>query len=158
MREYRFRVEDPEALDLAGIIGRLGAIIAYYRGTGGSTHERTKEVWGALKTLLRLSEKKWNEWIPVIVEHYAPDFGSPSDTEYFKQLLQVLVKKFSEEVKGYNPSMKSLLAKSIRSAVGSASGSPYPQLCFFIREFHPDRLCDRRFKDRCKEVIGGECK
>lgn len=157
MKEYRFYVENPEALDLAGIIERLGTIVAYYKGSGGSTHERTKEVWGALKTLLRLSEKKWNIWIPVIVEHYAPDFGSQRDTEYFKQLLYSLLRKFAEEVRGYNPSVKNLLAKSIRSALESASGSPYPQMCFFVKEFHSNRLCDGRFKDKCMEVIGYEC-
>ncbi len=158
MKEYKFYVENPEALDLAGIIERLGAIIAYYRGTVGSTHERTKEVWGALKTLLRLSEKKWDEWIPILVEHYTPDFRGQKPLEYFKTLLYHLLKRFADEVKGYNPSVKNLLAKSIRSALDSASGNPYPQLCFFVKEFYPDRLCDGRFKDKCKGVIGYECK
>ncbi len=157
MNGYKFLVEDPETLGLAGIVERLGAIVAYYR-PGQSTHERTKEVWGALETLLRLSEKKWKEWIPIIVEYYNPGFPSPSDTEYFKKLLHALLKKFSSEVRGYNPSVKSLLAKSIRSALDSASGFPYPQLCFFVKEFHHDRLCDDRFKDKCKEVVGSECK
>ena len=158
MNKYEFYVKNLETLNLAGILERLGTIVAYYRGTGGSTHERTKEIWGALKTLLRLSERKWREWIPVIVEHYTPDFGSPRDVEYFKQLLHALLKKFSAEVKGYNPSVKSLLAKSIRSALDSVSGSPYPQLCFFVQEFHPDRLCDDRFKGVCSGVIKYECK
>ena len=111
-----------------------------------------------MKALLRLSEKKWQEWIPVIVEHYTITPASPSDAEYFKKLLHALLRRFSSEVRGYNPSVKSLLAKSIRSALDSASGSPYPQLCFFVQEFHPDRLCDERFKDRCGEVIKYECK
>jgi hypothetical protein len=158
VREYKFYVEDPGALDLAGIIERLGAIIAYYRGTGGSTHERTKEVWGALKTLLRLPERKWGEWIPVIVEHYTPDFPGQKPVEYFKVLLHQLLERFAEEVKGYNPSVKNLLAKSIRSALDSASRSPYPQLCFFVKEFYSDRLCEDRFRDTCKEVVEYECK
>lgn len=157
MKEYKFYLDDPGQADLAGLVERLGAIIAYYRGSGSSTHERTKEVWGALQTLLRLSEKKWEEWIPLIVEQYNPGFGAPKDNEYFKRLLRVLLEKFALEVKGYTPAMKRLLAKSIRSALDSASASPYPQICFFVKEFHPDRVCDSRFKDRCKEVIGCEC-
>lgn len=157
MGRYVFHVEDPDGLGLAEIIERLGAIIAYHR-PGRSTHERTKEAWGALQALLRLSEKKWQEWIPVIVEHYKPDFASPRDTMYFQELLRALLKKFAVEVRGYNPSVKSMLAKSIRSALDSASSSPYPQLCFFVHEFHPDRLCDSRFKDVCREVVGYECR
>lgn len=156
--EYKFYVENPETLNLAGIVERLGAIIAYYRGTRGSTHERTKEVWGALNTLLRLSEKKWSEWIPIIVDHFTPDFASTKDVEYFKKLLKALLNKFHEEVKGYNPSVKSLLAKSIRSALDSVSGSPQPQICFFVNEFHPDRLSDERFNSCKKEVVGNEFK
>lgn len=157
MKEYRFRLDNPGEADLAGLVERLGAIIAYYRGSGSSTHERTKEVWGALQTLLRLSEKKWKEWIPLIVEQYNPGFPSPSDNEYFKVLLRTLLERFASEVRGYTPPMKRLLARSIRSALDSASAFPYPQLCFFVKEFHPDRLCDDRFKDRCKGVIEYEC-
>lgn len=156
--KYRFYIKNPEALSLADIVERLGAIIAYYRGTSSSAYERTKEVWSALKTLLRLSEKMWNEWIPIIAERYTLGSGSTKDIEYFKQLLRALLEKFSKEVKGYNPSVKTLLAKSIRSAIDSASRYPYPQLCFFVKEFHPDRLCDKRFKDTCEEVLSHECK
>lgn len=148
MREYRFWVEDPRSLDLAGIVERLGAIVAYYRGSRGSTHERTKEVWGALKTLLSISEKKWGEWIPLIATRYTPsEFGKASD--YFRQLLEALLRKFADEVKGYTPAMKSHLAKLIRSALDSASENPYPQLCFFIKEFYPDK----ELKEGCKEVV-----
>ncbi len=162
MKEYRFRLENPGEASLASLVERLGAIIAYYRPAEApryrSTHERTKEVWGALQALLRLSEKKWEEWIPLLVEQYSPDFPSPSDNEYFKKLLSALLERFANEVKGYTPAMKRLLARSIRSALDSASASPYPQLCFFVKEFHPDRLCDPRFKEKCMEVIGCECK
>jgi len=157
MREYRFHLEDPGEADLAGLVERLGAIIAYYRGSAGSTHERTKEVWGALQTLLRLSEKKWSEWIPLIVEQHDPQFPSSNDNRYFKILLRALLERFAREVRGYTPAMKRLLAKSVRSALDSAVASPYPQLCFFVKEFHPDRVCDKRFKDKCREVVGGEC-
>jgi len=155
--EYKFYVEDPGLLPLSGIVERLGAIVAYYRGSTSSTHERTKEVWGALNLLLKLPERKWSTWIPIIVEQFAPDFGSQKDTEYFKKLLRTLLLKFSDEVRGYSPSAKMLLAKSIRSALDSASGSPYPQICFFVKEGHPERLNppDERFKS-CIEVVGYE--
>jgi len=156
MNEYKFYVENPSLLPISSIIERLGAIIAYYRGTSGSTHERTKEVWGALNLLLRLSEQKWSEWIPVIVEQYTPNLGSPRDTEYFKKLLQVLLQKFADEVRGYSPSTKRMLAKSIRTALDSVSSPPISSnksICFFVKEGHPERLSDERFKF-CSEVIG----
>lgn len=157
MGEYRFRVEDPGKLGLAGIVERLGAIIAYYRGYM-STHERTKEVWGALEALLRLSEKKWSEWIPLLADRYTPkDRWAVEDRNYFKELLNALLAKFADEVRGYNPATKSLLAKTIRDALDAASSSPYPQLCFFVKEFHPDRLCDNRFREKCAKVVGHEC-
>lgn len=151
-----FRVY-PDELDLASIVERLGAIIGYYR-QGQSTHERTKEVWGALKTLLRISEKRWSEWTPLLVERYTPERMSSGDTEYFKQLFKALLSKFASEVKGYTPAMKLHLAKILRSALDSASANPYPQLCFFVSEFHPDRLCDKRFVKKCSEVLGLECR
>jgi hypothetical protein len=153
---YRFKV-DPGQLDLAGIIERLGAIIAYYKGEWSSTHERTKEVWGALETLLRLPERKWDRWIPLITDNYVLERGSPDDTVYFKELLKTLLVKFGEETRGYTPAMKLQLAKIIRSALDSASKNPYPQICFFVYEFHRDRLCSDRFKDKCRSVLEYEC-
>ncbi len=148
MKEYKFRVE-PEALDLAGIVERLGAILAYYRGRSSSTHERTKEVWGALKTLLRLSERKWHEWIPLISERYVPnDLGKATD--YFHELLTALLSRFAVEVRGYTPAMKLHLAKIIRSSLESASGHPDPQIEFFIKEFYPEKVSSTQNK---KEVI-----
>jgi hypothetical protein len=151
MKEHKFKVE-PEALDLAEIVERLGAILAYYRGRTSSTHERTKDVWGALKTLLRLSEKKWQEWIPLIAERYVPnDLGKT--TGYFHELLTVLLNKFAEEVRGYTPAMKLHLAKIIRSALDSASAHPEPQIKFFIQEFYPEKLSSN---SNNKEVIKSE--
>jgi len=134
------------------IIRNLGAVIAYYRGALSSRYERTKEVWRALQTLLRLSETKWDEWIPVIVEQNTPNFGSPKDTVYFKQLLKELLYKYAETCRGYSPFTKRVLAKAIRNAVDSASSNPYPEICFFVSRFHPERIKDKRFSS-CSEVI-----
>lgn len=152
MKEYRFYVEDPKALNLAGIVERLGAIIGYYRPMQ-STYERTKEVWGALELLLGISERKWSEWIPLLVERYTPERFSAKDAMYFKKLLYALLEKFAEEVRGYTPAMKSQLAKTIRSALDSVSKNPYPQICFFVNEFHNERISDKRFKEKCRGVI-----
>jgi len=149
--EYKF-VENPEFLSLEEIIVRIGSIISYYRGTKSSTHERTKEVWKALNLLINLPESKWDTWIPIIVNQFIPEFGSLEDTEYFKKLLHTLLLKVSNEVKGANPQIKITLIKSIRTSLDSVSKSPYPQICFFVKERHPDHLSDERFKP-CEKVI-----
>jgi len=154
MKEYKFYVEDPSALDLNGIVERLGALIGYYR-PGQSTYERTKEMWEALEMLLKLSEKMWHEWIPLLVERYVPQDFSLDDATYFKKLLHTLLEKYSAESRGCNPAIKRALAKILRSALDSASKNPYPQICFLVRESRPERLSEPRFRDRCKNIVGG---
>jgi len=154
LKEYSFRLEEPGEADLAALVERLGVMLAYYRGSGGSTYERTKEVWGALQSLLRISEKKWGEWIPLLAARYTPGFG---EAAYFRELLEALLRRFAEDVRGYNPAMKRELAKAVRDALDSVVASPYPQLCFFVKEFRPERLCDERFRERCKGVVNNEC-
>lgn len=143
--------EKEEFLD--EIVRKLACVIAYRRGSGGSTYERTKEVWNALETLLNLNESSWNEWIPLIAKRYTPADVGGKDAEYFEENLLKLLKKFAKEAKDYNPLMKRELAKMIRDAMDASTKNPYPELCFYVRDFHPDRLQDERFKDKCKEVV-----
>lgn len=156
---YEFKVKNPRSLSIGELVERLAAIIWYYRGREvlASAHAGTKEVWGALDALLRVHEKKWGEWIPLIVKRYTPDFPSASDEKYFGQLLQALLERFTEEMRGASPYLKGLMARIIRRALEKALKDPFPQVCFFVKEFHPDRVCDDRFRAQCMEVLGDEC-
>lgn len=155
MTQFKLYIENEDEVSIDGLIRRIANVIAYYRGSGGSTYERTKEVWNALETLLNLREDAWIEWIPLIAKRYTPtDIGS-RDAEYFERLLLFLLRKFAYEAKEYNPSMKRELAKMVRDALDSATRNPFPEICFYIREFHPDALSRERFEE-CKEVISDD--
>lgn len=135
------------------VVRRLANVIYYYRGGGSSTHERTKEVWGALQVLLNIGEKSWDEWIPLIAKRYTPsDIGS-RDAEYFERHLQILLQMFAKEAKGASPRMKRELAKMIRDALDVTVQAPFPDVCHYVKEFHSDALERERFKE-CKEVVG----
>ncbi|MEM1606103.1 MAG: hypothetical protein QXW41_07675 [Fervidicoccaceae archaeon] len=134
------------------VVRRLAYVIHYYRGRGASTHERTKEVWEALQVLLYMSEKSWDEWIPLIAKRYTPsDIGS-KDAEYFEKHLLELLRMFAREAKGASPRMKTELAKIIRDALDASVREPFPDICNYVKEFHPDALEKERFKE-CKEVV-----
>lgn len=103
--------------------------------------------------LLKIPEDRWDEWIPLIASRYLPEDVRGRDREFFRQALEALLRRFAEEARGYNPYMKRELAKAVRDALDNLVASPYPQLCFFVKEFHPERLEDERFRDRCKGVV-----
>lgn len=135
------------------VVRRLAHVIYYYRGAVGSKHEKTKEVWGALQVLLYMNEKSWDEWIPLIAKrHTLSDVGS-RDAEYFEENLRTLLQMFAKEAKGSSPRMKSELAKIIRDALDASVREPFPDVCEYVKEFHPDALERERFEE-CKEVVG----
>ena len=126
---------NPQSLPLSEIVIQLGSMIRFVRKNATSTHEKSKEVYGALKTLLSLPERKYDEWIPLIATRYVPDgLQSKAGREYFRELLLSLLVKFKEETKGFNPTLKSKLAKIIRKAVASAYDNPSDVSTFFIKE------------------------
>ncbi len=155
MTQFKLYIENKDEVGIDGLIRRIACPIVYYRGAKTpqrSTYEYTKEVYSALETLLNLRESTWSEWIPLLVERYTPpEFGS-KDAEYFKKILLLLLQKFSEEAKKYNPFMRRELAKMIRNALDSAVTNPYPEICFYVKEFHSEALSRDRFK-KCQEVI-----
>jgi len=152
--EYKFKA-DPQNLTLADITERIGAIIYYYRGKSASTYDRTKEVWEALRTLLNLHEREWDTWIPLLIQKYTPNEFATADKEYFSKLLHALLIKYTQETKGKTPQLQRKLAKIIRDTIDATAEDPYPQVCFFLKEFHEERLTDERFK-KCREVINNE--
>ena len=135
------------------VVRKLASVIYYYRGRGGSTHERTKEVWGALQTLLSMSEGSWDKWMPLIAERYAPTEVGPNDAKYFKDNLLALLKTFANEARGASPRMKRELAKIVRDALDASVQAPFPEVCEYVKAYHPDALERERFKE-CKEVTG----
>ena len=138
MSEHKFcRVEGGR---LEEYVARLGAIIAYYRGRSGSTYEKTKEVWGALQTLLRTPPRYWNEVLGVIVKRYTIDVRREDVRKCFENLLRGLLEKFTELAKNLNPHMRLELAKAIRDALDTSVSSPKPEIDSFIREFYPKKV------------------
>ncbi|MGB9809355.1 MAG: hypothetical protein ACPLSA_04865 [Caldanaerobacter sp.] len=152
MNQSKFQVESAREATLDELVRRIGCIVAYYRGGGGSIYEKTKEVWGALETLLNLRESQWNQWISMISKRYIMREVGQKDGELFEKLLFFLLQRFAEEAKGYSPSMKREMAKMIRDALDSTVRNPYPDICFYVKDFHSERLSDERFKN-CKEVL-----
>lgn len=141
-----------DRLNMDKVVRTLACIIYYYRGRGGSTHERTKEVWEALQVLLYMNEKSWDEWIPLIAKRYTPsDIGS-MDADYFEKQLLALLQMFAREARGASPRMKGELAKIIRDALDASVSNPFPDICYYVNEFHPDAFEKDRFKE-CKEVV-----
>mgnify|MGYP001626362967 FL=1 len=137
------------------MVRRLANVIAYYRRADSSTYERTKEVWGALQILLKLHESRWDDLIPLIVRRYTLRKAGRGDVEYFEKHLQMLLQKFAEEVKGSSPAMKRELAKTIRDALDVAVQNPFPDICSYLKEHHPDALERERFKE-CRKVVSYE--
>ena len=137
--------------NMDGMVRRLASVIYYYRGRGGSTHERTKEVWGALQALLNMSEESWDEWTPLIADRYTPTDMGPNDAKYFKENLLALLRAYTREARGASPRMKRELAKIIRDALDASVQAPFPEVCEYVKSYHPDALERDRFKE-CKEV------
>mgnify|MGYP000094190167 CR=1 FL=1 len=129
-----------ESRSLEEYVARLGAMVAYYRGRGRSTYERTKEVWGALQTLLRTPPRHWNEILGVIVKRYTIDVRREDVRKCFENLLRGLLEKFIELARNYNPHMRLELAKAIRDALDVSVSSPKPEIDLFIKEFYPEKL------------------
>ena len=141
------------SLSMDSLVRRLASVIYYYRGRGGSTHERTKEVWGALQALLSMSERSWDEWMPLIAERYVPTDMGPDDIRYFKENLLALLQAFAKEARGASPRMKRELAKIVRDALDASVQAPFPEVCEYVKAYHQDALEEDRFKE-CKEVTG----
>lgn len=148
----QIKPQEEVSLRIDEIVRELANVIYYYRDRGSSTHERTKEVWGALQVLLSLRESSWGEWIPLIAKRYTPSDVGPKDAKYFEEHLQMLLQRFAEEARGSSPAMKRELAKTVRDALDVVVQEPFPDVCYYVKEFHQDALERERF-EKCREVV-----